>query len=157
MSTAGLDAAVLPFPPKVVRRAQYRVEPMTRDCALAWIASYNAFVRLWNRMEADRKSPLPDADLWTAAEGLWWWSMPRSCLTFIPREEWAGEGVTIAIRIRGFHKFHPGWSFLKNEADPAAIMWGGWFLDGGRRHRRGQDNRIWAELWPADMAAAAVE
>jgi hypothetical protein len=95
---------------------------MSRSDAEYWLASYNAWAELWNRHERDRSLPLsPD---WAEAEniGVIGCSLPRSALVFRVR---ATQRMG-AIRVRGWSPFFPSWSFCRNAADPACIVWAGW-------------------------------
>ena len=50
---------ILPLPPKYVTGANNPlIRPMSEKAARAWLASYDAWVALWNRHERDQALPL---------------------------------------------------------------------------------------------------
>jgi hypothetical protein len=106
-----------PTPP-----ARYNTEPMTMADAKRWIDTYDAWVEVWNRHERSRD--LPPAPEWpeahVGASGIG--GIPASVLVFRPR---AGDRVGL-IRLRKWRPYRRGWSYCRNEADAANIIWAGW-------------------------------
>jgi hypothetical protein len=117
-----MTSALCPPPP-----ARYQAEPMTVADAKHWIASYNAWVEVWNRHERDRDLPLSPE--WSDAY-LLGGAIPASVLAFKPRTGQSHEHLLLNgwgfIRLRKWRPFHRGWSYCRTQADPANIVWACW-------------------------------
>jgi hypothetical protein len=63
---------------------KFRFQPMTVADARRWIASYNAWVEVWNKHELSHDLPLSPE--WAEAASVGHFGpLPRSCLMFHPR------------------------------------------------------------------------
>jgi hypothetical protein len=87
---------------------------MTRAEAEHWIASYNAWVGLWNEHERSRDLPLGPE--WAEASFLGG-AIPKSVLAFSLGDRWG------LIRMSSFRAWKNGY---RGRADVTKIAWAGW-------------------------------
>ncbi len=105
-----------PLPPAYSKR---RFRPMAWRDVQFWLERYNAFVEVWNRHEMDRSLPL--AARWAEADMIFDPGLPASALTFRPHGQEA-----VAIRLRRWQRFAPGWSFCRVPAPLERVIWAAW-------------------------------
>jgi hypothetical protein len=108
----------LPMPP----RNRYRLsKPMLVTEARYWIASYNAWVAIWNRHERDTNLELapPWAEAWFVS---FVFCGGRSVLGFKVRT----SGHLGLIRLRGWSAFERGSSMCRQPAAIDQVAWAGW-------------------------------
>lgn len=100
---------------------------------------YNEYVDSWNKRELDRTSSLQDRSMFKLTTvGVF----PVSNICFqidseqfsVRHESKTGRGVNTVVSVseftpyywfkmkKGFHPFHPGWSFLKNMMDVNQVL-----------------------------------
>jgi hypothetical protein len=93
--------------------------PMSRREAEFWLASYNAWIAVWNRHERSKNLPLsppwPEAVIGD--------SPSRGVVVFMPHD---CRGKVGHVMLPGYWNFEKGWSFCRVPADPSKIRWAGW-------------------------------
>src|SRR5262245_30634952 len=113
------DDIFLPLPPASFRRKRDGFRPMTEAEAVRWIASYNAWVTIWNKHEGSRDLPLsppwPEADLVVFLSSL-------AVLAFAPKDGPYRLGM---MRLRRWKHYEPGWSICRQTADAERVVWAG--------------------------------
>lgn len=99
--------------------------PVTWSVLANRIASYNAYVRLWNAQETDLH--LPTSPQWWDGEEIFDAEHLNHLVLARP-----SDPKEIIISLRAWHRYYPGWSHCRHEVHIEQIEWAG---QGPNRHQ----------------------